>query len=359
MLGEALLAVQEPGQAVRAFEAALELSPHDSALACRIGKALVATHDYQRAVDYFNKAIRNSPGRHGREGGGGREGLAFRAALATDLLDWRQPAGGRRQDLGLGLAARACCRQLPPACCALTSLAIARSRRQHPAAARPGAAADPAAAVAASAGGAGPLPGEVQGAARHGGPSSAGGHAGACGQVGQFLQSADAASLGSPSPLSPLPSLPVDHQFAMIATLGSKAPVRGHARPAPDEAAAPAPAQGPAGRRRCRGVPGHPGAGAAAAARPGRPRSRRPGPRRERQGAGRRHLLRHSGAAPAAAAVRQGEELQAGCSCRQRRLWEPERWRKGMHITPPALGQSVPLPPPLPLLSHWRMLTGQ
>lgn len=62
MLGEALLAVQEPGQAVRAFEAALELNPRDSGLACRIGKALVATHDYQRAVDYFNKAIRNSPG---------------------------------------------------------------------------------------------------------------------------------------------------------------------------------------------------------------------------------------------------------------------------------------------------------
>jgi tetratricopeptide (TPR) repeat protein len=68
MLGEALLAVQEPGQAVRAFEAALELNPRDSGLACRIGKALVATHDYQRAVDYFNKAIRNSPG--GVQGGG-------------------------------------------------------------------------------------------------------------------------------------------------------------------------------------------------------------------------------------------------------------------------------------------------
>ena len=62
MLGEALLAVQEPAQAVRAFEAALELAPRDSNLACRIGKALVATHDYQRAVDYFNKAVRNSPG---------------------------------------------------------------------------------------------------------------------------------------------------------------------------------------------------------------------------------------------------------------------------------------------------------
>jgi tetratricopeptide repeat protein 21B len=34
----------------------------DSELARKIGQVLMVVHDYQRAVDYYNKAIRNAPG---------------------------------------------------------------------------------------------------------------------------------------------------------------------------------------------------------------------------------------------------------------------------------------------------------
>uniref|UniRef100_A0A7S0S5T6 Tetratricopeptide repeat-like domain-containing protein n=1 Tax=Chlamydomonas leiostraca TaxID=1034604 RepID=A0A7S0S5T6_9CHLO len=57
MLGEAFMQIQEPEKAVRAFEAALEFSPKDTELTTRIARALVTTHDYQHAIDYFNKAI--------------------------------------------------------------------------------------------------------------------------------------------------------------------------------------------------------------------------------------------------------------------------------------------------------------
>lgn len=57
MLGEALLQVQEPERAVRAFEQALKQNPRDRALASKMGKALVMTHDYQKAVDYYERAM--------------------------------------------------------------------------------------------------------------------------------------------------------------------------------------------------------------------------------------------------------------------------------------------------------------
>lgn len=55
LLGEALLAIQEPEKAVAAFEAALEFYPKDAALAVKCADALVAAHDYHRAVDYYNR----------------------------------------------------------------------------------------------------------------------------------------------------------------------------------------------------------------------------------------------------------------------------------------------------------------
>lgn len=47
LIGEALMRIQEPDKAVKAFEDALELKPKDSALATRIAEALVASHEYQ------------------------------------------------------------------------------------------------------------------------------------------------------------------------------------------------------------------------------------------------------------------------------------------------------------------------
>eukprot|EP00955_Chlamydomonas_euryale_P019586 208442-Chlamydomonas_euryale.AAC.5 len=47
----------QPEKAVRAFELALEYQPKDSELIRRIARALVTTHDYSRAIDFYNKAI--------------------------------------------------------------------------------------------------------------------------------------------------------------------------------------------------------------------------------------------------------------------------------------------------------------
>ncbi|KAK9829513.1 hypothetical protein WJX72_006291 [[Myrmecia] bisecta] len=61
VLGEALMQIQEPEKAIKAFESALEKNPKDAELASKIGRALVLTHDYRRALDYYNKAVRNNP----------------------------------------------------------------------------------------------------------------------------------------------------------------------------------------------------------------------------------------------------------------------------------------------------------
>ena len=49
------------GEQLQALEAALEQQPKDGDLAAQIGDALVATHQYRRALDYYHKAVRNSP----------------------------------------------------------------------------------------------------------------------------------------------------------------------------------------------------------------------------------------------------------------------------------------------------------
>lgn len=46
---------------MQALEAALEKQPKDGDLAAQIGAALVSTHQYRRALDYYHKAVRNSP----------------------------------------------------------------------------------------------------------------------------------------------------------------------------------------------------------------------------------------------------------------------------------------------------------
>ncbi|EFJ52945.1 hypothetical protein VOLCADRAFT_78980 [Volvox carteri f. nagariensis] len=62
MLGEAFMQIQEPEKAVRAFESALDFNPKDVDLITRCARALVTSHDYQRAIDYFTKAIANARG---------------------------------------------------------------------------------------------------------------------------------------------------------------------------------------------------------------------------------------------------------------------------------------------------------
>ncbi|KAJ1557716.1 Tetratricopeptide repeat protein 21B, partial [Nowakowskiella sp. JEL0078] len=48
-----------PEQAIIVYESSLELNPEATILACKIGNALVKTHDYNRAIQYYESALIN------------------------------------------------------------------------------------------------------------------------------------------------------------------------------------------------------------------------------------------------------------------------------------------------------------
>lgn len=56
-LAEAYSTIQEPEKAITAYEKAKALSPNNSELLVRIGRAMVATHKYDRAVKYYTDAL--------------------------------------------------------------------------------------------------------------------------------------------------------------------------------------------------------------------------------------------------------------------------------------------------------------
>lgn len=49
----------EPNLAVDAYKKALELNPHDSHLASKLGRAYVKTHQYVKAIQFYQEALKN------------------------------------------------------------------------------------------------------------------------------------------------------------------------------------------------------------------------------------------------------------------------------------------------------------
>ena len=61
MVGDALMDIQEPEEAVIFYEKALQQSGDDISLVREIGKAHVMTHDYNKAIRYYETALGNDP----------------------------------------------------------------------------------------------------------------------------------------------------------------------------------------------------------------------------------------------------------------------------------------------------------
>ncbi|KAB0404321.1 hypothetical protein E2I00_009378 [Balaenoptera physalus] len=59
LLGDAYMNIQEPEEAIVAYEQALNQNPKDGTLASKIGKALVKTHNYSKAITYYEAALKN------------------------------------------------------------------------------------------------------------------------------------------------------------------------------------------------------------------------------------------------------------------------------------------------------------
>jgi tetratricopeptide repeat protein 21B len=63
ILGDALLSIQEPSDAIKAFQQAMEIDKGkgDPTLVQKIGKAMTQTHDYEKAIQYYHDALRRHP----------------------------------------------------------------------------------------------------------------------------------------------------------------------------------------------------------------------------------------------------------------------------------------------------------
>ncbi|KAF6259487.1 intraflagellar transport protein [Scenedesmus sp. NREL 46B-D3] len=88
LLAEAFSAIQEPEKAANAYGSALALRPKDADLALAAAQALIAAHNYNRAIDYYNRAIRNDPSKLVLQHGLARLLLQLgQTRQATALLD--------------------------------------------------------------------------------------------------------------------------------------------------------------------------------------------------------------------------------------------------------------------------------
>ncbi|XP_059173967.1 tetratricopeptide repeat protein 21B-like [Physella acuta] len=58
LLGDAYMSIQEPEKAIEVYESALKSNPKDAALAKKIGQALVKTHNYGKAINYYEVSLK-------------------------------------------------------------------------------------------------------------------------------------------------------------------------------------------------------------------------------------------------------------------------------------------------------------
>merc|ERR1719239_679559 len=78
LLGDAYMSIQEPEKAIEVYESALKRNPKDAGLATKIGQALVKTHNYGKAINYYEASLKS----------GGQASLRY--DLAELLLRLRQ-----------------------------------------------------------------------------------------------------------------------------------------------------------------------------------------------------------------------------------------------------------------------------
>ncbi|KAM3929225.1 tetratricopeptide repeat protein 21A [Leptodactylus fuscus] len=61
LLGDAYMNIQEPEKALEVYDQAQRKKPNDATLAKRVGLSLVKTHQYKKAVNYYEAALKMSP----------------------------------------------------------------------------------------------------------------------------------------------------------------------------------------------------------------------------------------------------------------------------------------------------------
>ena len=61
MYGDALMKIQEPGEAMVAYQKALDKDEANQVIMRLIGQAMSATHNYQAATDYYERVVNDFP----------------------------------------------------------------------------------------------------------------------------------------------------------------------------------------------------------------------------------------------------------------------------------------------------------
>lgn len=57
MLSDAYMSIEETELAIDAYEQALKLNSKDNNLVCKMGKALVKTHHFTKAINFYKESV--------------------------------------------------------------------------------------------------------------------------------------------------------------------------------------------------------------------------------------------------------------------------------------------------------------